>query len=344
MANPEQLKKLKQGVEIWNKWRKRNPNIPIDLLKANLLKANLSGANLSGADLFDADLSSANLNYADLRGAHLSGTDFSSANLRVADLRGTDLSSADFSSADLIGADLRGAYLFDADLSNAQLRDANLSKTNLIIVKAFATNFRGATFTGACIEDWHIDSETNLDNVICDYIYLKFNWDYDKKKHKFLKRRPADPNRNFRSGDFANLFQQSLSTVDLIFFHGIDWQAFLTTFQELQRESKNGELSVQAIEKKRDGPFVIRVDATASASKETIEASFWSKYKSLLEAKDQEIKLLSQKKAFYPQKIEVIRKNNTKLLGIIKAMAEKENIIKYDLGGASFNGGFAGKD
>ncbi len=343
MANPEQLKKLKQGVEIWNKWRKRNPNVPIDLLKAKLRDANLSGANLSGADLFDTDLSSANLNYADLSSAHLSGTNFSSANLRVADLRDTDLSSSDLSGADLIGADLSGAYLFDADLSSANLRAANLSRTNLIIVKAFATNFRGATFTGACIEDWHIDSETNLDNVICDYIYLKFNWDYDTKEYKFLKRRPSDPNRNFRPGDFANLFEKSLSTVDLIFFHGIDWQIFLTAFQELQIESKNGELSVQAIEKKRDGAFVIRVDATASANKETIEASFWNKYKSLLEAKDKEIKLLSQKKAFYSQKIEVIRKNNTKLLGIIETMAEKEK-IKYNLRGASFNGGFAGKD
>ena len=27
MANAEQLEILKQGVEIWNQWRKENPNI-----------------------------------------------------------------------------------------------------------------------------------------------------------------------------------------------------------------------------------------------------------------------------------------------------------------------------
>ena len=31
MANEEQLSILKQGVEVWNKWRKENPNVRIDL-------------------------------------------------------------------------------------------------------------------------------------------------------------------------------------------------------------------------------------------------------------------------------------------------------------------------
>ena len=31
MANPEHLKILEQGVEIWNKWRKKNLEIEPDL-------------------------------------------------------------------------------------------------------------------------------------------------------------------------------------------------------------------------------------------------------------------------------------------------------------------------
>ena len=53
-------------------------------------------------------------------------------------------------------------------------------------------------------------------------------------------------------------------------------------------------------------------------NKETIEASFWYKYKPLLEAKDKEIKLLSEQKEFYSQQIEVIRKDNTRLLAIVE--------------------------
>jgi hypothetical protein len=41
MANQEQLAILKQGVEVWNKWREENPEVKIDL----------RGVNLSGADL-----------------------------------------------------------------------------------------------------------------------------------------------------------------------------------------------------------------------------------------------------------------------------------------------------
>ena len=49
MANEEPLKILKQGVEAWNKWREKNPQITPDLSKANLYKADLTGANLNGA-------------------------------------------------------------------------------------------------------------------------------------------------------------------------------------------------------------------------------------------------------------------------------------------------------
>ena len=56
MANPEHLKILKQGVEAWNKWREKNPDITPDLRGADLYEANLSGANLRGANLRGASL------------------------------------------------------------------------------------------------------------------------------------------------------------------------------------------------------------------------------------------------------------------------------------------------
>ncbi len=36
MANPEQLERLKAGVEGWNKWRDKHPNAKIDLIEADL--------------------------------------------------------------------------------------------------------------------------------------------------------------------------------------------------------------------------------------------------------------------------------------------------------------------
>lgn len=38
MANKEHLKILKQGVEVWNKWRKENPHIKPDLGRADSVR------------------------------------------------------------------------------------------------------------------------------------------------------------------------------------------------------------------------------------------------------------------------------------------------------------------
>jgi hypothetical protein len=78
MANKEHLEILKQGVDVWNKWRKDNPDVVPDLsgatlIGANLSRYNLSGVNLRGANLIDADLIDADLTFADLRGAILWG-------------------------------------------------------------------------------------------------------------------------------------------------------------------------------------------------------------------------------------------------------------------------------
>ncbi len=54
MANEEYLKILKQGVEAWNEWREKNPQITPDLTGANLNKADLTEANLYKANLTGA--------------------------------------------------------------------------------------------------------------------------------------------------------------------------------------------------------------------------------------------------------------------------------------------------
>ncbi|MEE8288739.1 MAG: pentapeptide repeat-containing protein [Nitrosomonadaceae bacterium] len=73
MANEEHLKILKQGVEAWNEWREKNPQITPDLSTANLNKEDLYEADLNKANLNKADLSAADLSAADLSGANFSG-------------------------------------------------------------------------------------------------------------------------------------------------------------------------------------------------------------------------------------------------------------------------------
>src|SRR4051812_47781506 len=65
MANKEHLARLKQGVEVWNQWRRANPKTRPDLSQANLTGAHLVEADLSDTNLFWTDLAHANLHKAD---------------------------------------------------------------------------------------------------------------------------------------------------------------------------------------------------------------------------------------------------------------------------------------
>ena len=132
MANQEHLDILKQGVEIWNEWREKHPDVEIDLLQADLNGVNLSYASLSDAkltlaQLSGADLSGATLHGADLRYATLSSTDLSGANLSGADLEAAHLRDANLSGALLIAANLYNANLYEANLYDASLESADLS-------------------------------------------------------------------------------------------------------------------------------------------------------------------------------------------------------------------------
>jgi uncharacterized protein YjbI with pentapeptide repeats len=173
MANEEQLAILKQGVDVWNKWRseKRNRKIELnnaDLHDLDLSDANLYGANLRGANLTRADLSSAILQFAKLSGQIIRSGNYSftehieidgrridpeysglkSANLNGANLDTADLSGADLRGVDLGGSDLTAARLTDANLSYADLTDANLYGASLS-----NTDFSGANLSGVVLTE-----------------------------------------------------------------------------------------------------------------------------------------------------------------------------------------------
>ncbi|MHC5748631.1 MAG: pentapeptide repeat-containing protein, partial [Nostoc sp.] len=195
------------------------------------------------------------------------------------------------------------------------------TNANLTNIQALETNFTGAILTGACIEDWHINSYTNLTNVTCDYIYLCQGQQ---------ERRPSSG--NFTPGEFTKLFQKAQETVDLIFNNGIDWQAFLTSFQKLQVECGGEELSIQAIENKNDGVFVIRVNVPADANKAEVEKYLKREYELALVVLEEKYQVQLQGK---DEQIEIYRKQSTDLTEIVKLLAGRAT---YDLRNSQIGG------
>jgi len=282
--------------------------IESDLRRSDLISASLTYADLSGANFTEADLSYAHFGRADLSGANLSnarlrGADFSEANLNRANLSGADLSEANLNDANLNEANLNGANLSRADFSGANLSGADLSSIKAIATSLLKSDLTAGILTGACIQDWNINNETQLDGVICEYIYLSREWSKREKKYLLSDRRPSSG--NFAPGEFALLFQKAFETVDLIFADGIDWKAFFQSFQELRSQYDDDNLSIQAIEKKSGGAFVIRLEVPPAADKAAIESQakelyerdrqiLEAQYRERLNAKDDQIAIYKQ--------------------------------------------------
>jgi uncharacterized protein YjbI with pentapeptide repeats len=149
MANEEQLSILKQGVEVWNDWRKDNPSAEIDLSRADLFRANLRGANLSQADISETNLNEAHLNRTNFSGAFLTDAKLREADMRRADFRGARLHYANLRNAHLNEAKLSKANLYGAILNFAELSDANLGEANLYGAKLSNTHLNGADLARA---------------------------------------------------------------------------------------------------------------------------------------------------------------------------------------------------
>jgi Pentapeptide repeats (8 copies) len=135
MADQEHVDRLKQGVEVWNTWRRENPNRGVDLNHVNFqdflngakfFNVDLSGAHFSNANLGGVDLTRVDLGHADLRYA-----DLSFVNLREASLKHAELTGAHLGFADLSGANLRGTFMHGTILGQLDLRSVKGLETVL---------------------------------------------------------------------------------------------------------------------------------------------------------------------------------------------------------------------
>jgi uncharacterized protein YjbI with pentapeptide repeats len=111
IPNREHQKILRGGVDLWNKWRKGNPDIIPHLGYTRLRRVDLSGYNFDKAYMPFAILSRCN---------------FERASFINADLRGASLRRADLTKARLNGAILRHTSLAECVVNDAVFTRCNI--------------------------------------------------------------------------------------------------------------------------------------------------------------------------------------------------------------------------
>ncbi|MEL7351241.1 MAG: pentapeptide repeat-containing protein [Cyanobacteria bacterium J06649_5] len=289
--------------------------------------ADLTGANFSKATLTNAHFKAATVRRTCFhlsKQIHLSRAyktplaNRTALNLLVS-LRpepNTTYSGLNLQGAHLANANLADLDLTETDLSGATLAGADLQRTTLTKVQALGTNFYQANLTAACVESWNIDSTTQLTGALCEHVYLLRNQQ---------ERRPNSG--TFEPGEFSELFEEVLNTIDLIFRDGMDWQAFMQTFQTIQVEHQGADLEIQSIEKKGNGVMVVRLNTHPDADKPMIHGAFKQEYELKLAAMEQEYKsLLASKEQVLGQKKEIIelyRQKSADMTTIAQSLAQR---------------------
>ena len=321
-------------ISIYIAWQSMKGDEKYTLVrKIAIAFAAFGGTTFHNANLTDADFTGATLKNADFRNAKLMRTRFySTKKLDFARVGNSILSNRsvlnllvtgngkkksyvglNLKGANLIGADLKKVNLKDADITGATFQGACLEEANLTLAQAVEANFTNALMTGACVEAWNIKNTTKLDNVDCRFVYLLEN---SKPGTDNRERRPSSG--EFAPGEFTKLFQKALETVDLIFADGIDWKAFLKSFQELQ--TQYGDVAVQAIEKKSGDSFVVRLEVPQEANKAEIERQAKQLYEVEINRLEE---IYRERLKAKDGEIEIYRHQNTELLEIIKLKASQ---------------------
>jgi uncharacterized protein YjbI with pentapeptide repeats len=213
---------------------------------------------------------------------------FDRLNLHGINLQKANLQFASFINADLSQSNLQGADLFEAKMVQANLDQSNLSN---------------AILTGSYIEDWGITRKTRLDNVKCDYIYLKLPNEGDSDRN----RMPPSEQDKFRENDFNIFITSVLDTLDLYHRDSINAGLAITILKGLTKEYPV-QFELVGLEKRGDEQFIIRLKVFGQTSHFQIQREYYARYEQTLPFYDPK-KLMSNTDIFVEKIINKVNKN-----------------------------------
>ena len=214
------------------------------------------GTSFRGANLTDADFTQTTLTSADFREANLTRTCwFQSKNLEQARIEGTYLEQAnvrqlaitkdgrgkEFNNLNLRYLNLKEANLQDAsfistDLSEANLHSSNLFGAKLVGTQLYQANLTAACLTGAYIQNWGISTDTQLNGIQCDYVYMRLPTNDNPDPW----RKPDNRQETFTPGDFADFVAPIIQTLDLYKSQNVDPREVGKKFKTLDLFHREG--------------------------------------------------------------------------------------------------------
>jgi len=224
--------------------------------------------------------------------------DFSGKNLKGINLEGANLSNVKFDNANLTNVNFKNATLTDAsfidtNLDQVKLHDANLSRARLVRAKLDATDFTGATLTGAYIQDWNITRNTKFDGVRCEFVYMRLPTNEDTEP----LRKPDNRDEVFADGEFGDFIQPIFDTLDLYHNQGADPRAIAISFKRLADNHPEAELEIVAMEKRGNNKFLLRAKTVKGSDKSQLSAEYFEELNRLKVLQQSQQLLLVEKDA-----------------------------------------------
>ena len=306
------------GLSLYIAWRVQlgDPKYPL-LRGLSTFLSSIGGTSFHGANLSESTFNQATLKSVDFRKALLKRTSwFQASKLEQARIQGTYLIDSrvrhlvttrdgrekNYDRLDLRGLNLKDAKLQDgsfigADLNEATLEAANLSGAKLVQTQLYKTNLTGACLTGAYIQDWGISTDTKLEAVKCEYIYMQLPTKDDPDPY----RKPDDRNETFKEGDFTEFitpiiktldlyraqnldlrkYASTFKTLDLFHYEGLDPAAASVAFGQLSEEYPEAELEVVALEGRGNEKVRLQAVVAGNVNRSELSAKYFAKYEQI---------------------------------------------------------------
>ncbi|WP_235595807.1 pentapeptide repeat-containing protein [Mastigocoleus testarum] len=231
-------------------------------------------------------------------GAHLEGTYLQEVKVRklviTKDGRDKNFDYLNIHGLNLENANLQDASFIGTDLSKATLQNANFSGAKLAQTQLYQANLDGACLTGAYIENWGISTDTQLEGIKCEYIYMQL----PSRDDPDPCRKPDNRKEIFKEGDFAdfiapiiktlNLYKtqnidprkisHKFKTLDLFHYQGIDPAAAAFAISQVAEKYPEADLQVVALEGRGQEKIHLQARVTGDINRSELNQEYFQKY------------------------------------------------------------------